>query len=84
MNAMIVHSFTMADVEDPEIYAAEPLLKWEKSEAGQWVMTNALETPTWHTFADHNTYGIRCVIKARLSEEDATFFTLKWGNTRPQ
>jgi hypothetical protein len=33
-----VHEFTMGDVEDPDLYAAQPLIEWEKSESGQWVM----------------------------------------------
>jgi hypothetical protein len=34
ISTVVVHEFTMGDVEDPDIYAAEPLLAWQKSEAG--------------------------------------------------
>jgi hypothetical protein len=27
----------MGDVEDPELYAAAPIIEWEKSEKGQWL-----------------------------------------------
>ena len=29
-----VHQFTMGDVDDPQLYAAEPLLNWQNSESG--------------------------------------------------
>jgi hypothetical protein len=75
-----VYEFPMGDVEDPEIYAAEPLYKFEKSEQGQWVMEHALEKPVFYIGPCMQTYGYRCRVEAVLSEEDATFFQLKWGN----
>jgi hypothetical protein len=75
-----VYEFSMGDVEDPEIYAAEPLYKFEKSEQGQWVMEHALEKPVFYIGPCMQTYGYRCRVEAVLSEEDATFFQLKWGN----
>ena len=74
-----VHRFTMGDVEDPDLYAAQPIHEWEKSEAGQWVMTNAVETPSWHRMVDHMSYGYRYEIRADLKDEDVTFFKLKWA-----
>lgn len=70
----------MGDVEDPVLMAAEPLYKWEKSEAGQWIMEHAVETPTWHRFDDPAIFGHRFVIKARLTDKDYTFWALKWAN----
>ena len=75
-----VYEFPMGDVEDPEIYAAEPLYKFEKSEQGKWVMEHALEKPVFYIGPCMQTYGYRCRVEAVLSEEDATFFQLKWGN----
>ena len=76
-----VHSFSLGDVDDPEIYAGQHLYEWEKSEVGQWVMKNALETPTWNIMAHPYHYGHQCVIRARMSEENATYFMLKWNKT---
>ena len=36
----IAHEFRMGDVDDPDLYAAVPLIEWEKSEPGQWLMEN--------------------------------------------
>lgn len=63
---MVIHEFTMGDVEDPDLYAAEPLWKWEQSEFGQWCMKNAADTPSWHRIADPVTYGYRYQIRAKF------------------
>ena len=74
----IVHSFTMADAEDPDLYAAEPLYKWEKSEEGKWVMEHAVEQPIWQRIIEQNTYMYRYVIKAKFTKEDYIFWKLKF------
>jgi hypothetical protein len=38
---LTVHEFTMGDVEDPDLYAAEPLYKWQESAEGKW------DAPSW-------------------------------------
>ena len=40
---IIVHTFQMGDVEDPDLYAAEPLYAWQKSLPGEWVMENCCD-----------------------------------------
>lgn len=76
---LVVHKFTVSDVDDPMLYAAEPLYNWEHSECGQWVMSHAVETPSWHQHVDYNQMGNVFIIRARLKAKDATFFRLKWG-----
>jgi hypothetical protein len=73
-----VHEFTMGDVEDPDLYAAGPILDWQKSTAGEFVMEHAVETPYWVRMADPSSYGYRYRIMARLSEQNQTFFRLKF------
>jgi hypothetical protein len=73
-----VCSFAMGDVEDPDLYAAQPIMAWQESEAGQWVMEHAVEKPFWHRQVDPYTFGYRYYIIARLSEQDQTYWTLKW------
>ena len=75
---VIVHSFLTGDVEDPDLYAAQPLWEWENSEMGQWVMENAIETPMWNRIVDYNTYGTRYTITAKLKDADHTYFLLKY------
>lgn len=75
---VIVHEFPMGDVEDPDLYAAEPLWKWQQTEAGQWVMEHAVEKPFWHRRVNPYYYGYTYYIVARLSEQDQTYWALKW------
>lgn len=74
-----VHQFRVGDVEDPDIYAGEPLWQWQKSEAGRWVMANAEETPYWISSMDYTNWGHQYKIMARLSEQNQTYFRLKFS-----
>lgn len=74
---MIFHSFTLSDVEDPEIYAAGPLYDWQQTEKGKWVMAHCT-TPAYKIMMDQNNWGYRVVIYGELSDEDTTYYTLKY------
>jgi len=75
---MILHSFTMGDVEDPYLYAAFPISDWQKTEMGQWVMENIEGEATFHVTPCHDTYGYRVVITGKLNPRAETYFTLKY------
>ena len=74
----LVHSFKMNDSEDPDIYAFEPLYNWQQTEAGKWVMDNAIDKPSWYRQVDYMTYGYLYQIRAHLTPEQITFFELKY------
>jgi len=63
---VVVHTFSMGDVEDPDLYAAEPLYQWQNSEQGKWIMEHAIETPCWHRMHDQFNYGYQYSITAKL------------------
>jgi hypothetical protein len=75
-----VHSFTMGDVEDPDLYAGQPLIEWQESEAGAWVMAHAEDKPYWVRRPDLYNYGFKYYIFARLTESDQVYWQLRWGN----
>jgi hypothetical protein len=75
---LVVHTFTMGDVEDPDLYAAQPISEWQNSEAGQFVMAHAVEKPYWTRSIDQFNYGYQYAIVARMRESDQTFFRLKF------
>jgi hypothetical protein len=79
IHKLVVHRFTMGDVEDPDLYAAQPLLDWQNSEMGKWVMERAVDTPEWHRRADAYNYGYEYAIVAKLKDIDYTWWELKWG-----
>lgn len=78
IHKIVAHTFTLGDVEDPILYAAEPLYRWEHSEEGQWIMQHAVETPEWHRHADPMNYGYNFFITAKLKERDYTHWLVKW------
>jgi hypothetical protein len=77
---VVVHKFTMGDVEDPDLYAAQPLWEWQESEMGKWVMAHAMESPVWHRQPDMMQYGYQYAVTAKLRGKDHTFWQLKWGS----
>lgn len=82
IHKLVVHRFSVGDAEDPDLYAAQPLLDWQKSEQGKWIMEHAVDQPEYHRHLDHNTYGYQYAITAELTGKDYTFYTLKWGSHR--
>jgi len=82
IHKVVVHRFRLSDVEDPDLYAAEPLHKWEKSEQGQFVMQHAIDKPEWHRNVDHLTYGYQYAIVAELEKKKLSEFYLKWGQVK--
>jgi hypothetical protein len=75
-----VHEFMMGDVDDPDLYAAVPIIDWQKTEKGAWVMEHAVEEPMWHKHIEAVTYGWKFIITAKLKGPDYTFYMLKWGH----
>ena len=73
----VVHEFEISDVEDPDLYASAPLLEWENSNIGKWVMGHAAEAPIWHRMADISCYGYKYQIRARFIGAAATEFLLR-------
>jgi hypothetical protein len=75
---IVVHRFRMGDVEDPDLYAAQPLWEWQESEQGRWIMERAIEAPIWHRQVDAMSYGHEYAITAKLKERDYTHWLVKW------
>ena len=80
VNIVTVFEFTIHDVDDPELYAADPLWNWQHSDQGQWVMKNALETPMWYPMQEPMNYGWRYIVTAKLTGPRMTEWLLKYGN----
>lgn len=79
---LMVHRFRLGDVEDPVLYAAQPIYEWQQTEAGKFVMEHAVEPPWWVRTVDQASYGFEFAIMARMKESDQTFYTLKYVNTK--
>jgi len=77
---VVVHTFRMGDVDDPDLYAAEPLWLWQNTDMGKWIMANAVQTPSWHRLVDPSSFGWTYTIRAELTPKDYTFWWFKWGH----
>jgi hypothetical protein len=78
MRRVTFHTFVMGDVDDPEIYAAQPLWDWQQTEQGQWVMAHCAN-PTYLIQPDGANWGHRVVVSGELEDDHAVFHELKWG-----
>jgi len=69
----------MGDVEDPEIYAAQPLYEWQQTTKGQWVMKHCPD-PRYSVKMDPAMYGYKIEIWGNLEDKLAVEYLLKWKN----
>jgi hypothetical protein len=73
-----VYEFSIEEVDDPVLYISEPLINWEKSEPGKYVMSVAVEPPAWRRHLNYLTLTTSVAVTAKLYEEDAIYYALKW------
>lgn len=79
---VIVHTICLSDVDDPDLYIAEPIWKWQQTEEGKFIMDNAIDRPYWVSNFNSVFYGYTYKIVARLQEKDLVFWRLKWGGLK--
>ncbi len=72
----VVHKFTMGDVDDVEIYIAQPIYEWQQTDHGKWVMKNGRD-PQYHINADPVAYGYQVVITAHITPKRWTEYVLR-------
>lgn len=73
------HSFSMGDVDDVDIYAAQPIYEWQQTEQGQWVMEHATDL-VYYTGADPITFGYKITICGEIDGPAATEYFLRWNS----
>jgi hypothetical protein len=78
LHKVVVHKFIVTDSEDPVLHAAQPLWEWEQSEAGQYVIKNAYQTPEWKHQVCVSTFGYEFAIIAILEKKKLSEFYLKF------
>lgn len=77
-----VHQIRLNDVEDPDIWVADHIWRWQQTDAGKFIMEHAQDKPYWVQHIDQNFYGYVYRIMARLSAPNETFWRLKWGGPK--
>lgn len=78
MQKITFHSFNIGDVEDVEVYAAQPIYEWLQTSAGRWVNQHC-EDLTWYTQPDNMCIGYKVIIRGSLTDHEATEYYLKFG-----
>lgn len=74
------HSFSMGDVDDVDIYVAQPIYEWQQTDYGRWVTKHAQDLKCY-TSADPNTFGYRISIRGRIDDGPLlTEYYLRWGD----
>ena len=73
----LVHTIKMGDVEDPDLFVADPIWKWQQTEEGQWIMEHAVETPCWYRIPDTLQYGYKFQVRAKLMGARLTEYLLR-------
>ena len=74
----VVHCINMGDVEDPDLFVAQPIYEWQQTEKGKYIMENSCPEPMWVRCINHATYGYTYKIKAYLTPKQLTFYKLKY------
>lgn len=70
----------MGDVDDVDIYVAQPIYEWQQTDKGRWVMSHA-EDLVYNTGPCPETFGYKIVITGRIEEGPLlTEYLLRWGN----
>jgi len=81
IHKIVVHRFRVGDAEDPDLYAAEPILDWERQPSGKFIMEHAIEKPVWYRALDHNTYGYQYSIIAELEKKKLAEYYLRFDKS---
>jgi hypothetical protein len=79
IHKVVVHKFRMGDVEDPDLYAAQPIYDWQQTDQGKFIMEHAIDQPEWHRRLDHSHYGHEYTIVAELEMKKLSEYYLRWG-----
>lgn len=68
----------IADGLDVDVYAADPIMDWLRTEHGQWVKANAYDL-TYHHRPDSRFWGYDVIIRGEITDpQKITEYFLRW------
>lgn len=76
----IVYTVNIGDSEDPYLMAGFPLMDWQNTEQGKFVMEHAVEQPVYYCKVSPEYLGYRVEVHARIAQKDLSLMYLKWGD----
>lgn len=74
----IVCRINVGDMEDPDIFVAEPIINWQNTESGKFIMEKCIEPPVWNRNFTYDYYGYVYSITAKLKRTDYIYWKLKY------
>ena len=72
------HSFSISDVDDPEIYVAIPLMKFLETTKGKWVKDHCPNLK-YSITSDFEYMRRKVIVYGTLTNIHATEFYLRWA-----
>jgi hypothetical protein len=75
---IIVHKIKLSDVEDPDLYVAEPIYQWQQTPQGKFVMEHGQDV-SWQREIDMSTMGYAYSILAEFEPKKLTEYYLRFG-----
>lgn len=81
IHKVVVHRFRLGDVDDPDIYAAQPIYEWQQSDAGKFVMENACSLPSILNQVCYDSLHTEYAIIAELEKKKLSEFYLRFGRS---
>lgn len=75
---VIVHKFAIPNYDDPESSIMEMIEEWSNTEKGKWVMDNSCDKINVKTFLNVDSFSKSACIVARMSEQNAIYYNLRW------
>jgi hypothetical protein len=67
----------MGDVDDVEVYAAQPIYEWLQTDEGKWVKERCKDL-YWQTIISPDTYGYSVILRGSITDQHATEYYLRF------
>ena len=77
MQKITFYKFNLGDVDDIEVYAAQPIYEWMQTEEGKWVQERCVDL-YWQTLADSNSWGHIVILRGSITDQHATEYYLRF------
>jgi len=75
---IVFYTFTLGDVEDPDMYAQFEVESWLETELGKWAQKNSEEELTMTYIWDDSNMQCRVSVWGELTEQNHTYWKLKF------
>ena len=75
MERLVLHTFAMGDVEDPDLYVSPAIYEWQQTPKGKWAMKHGNELK-YHIYPDDHSMGYKVKVTGLFEDKHLTYFRL--------